>query len=234
MPLGPLHAACVRPAPKSRFVVFELLRTRAMWAGANAHRIVIRALIVRPLFPIVGARLPAICREPAANPIHAVYQAQPSRQILLPLRGRSSECGPEQARSYSRERSEQDGWTIKNAMSVSSSQRCSCTRQARHYKSRLGCRLNAGGVELAERHGCRESRPPPWMADGGGPTERRRSEGTRRSRAKPGVQTLGHLIAPTLCVVARRLTLCVTVDAERPDRHPHAERGDNQQVLRKT
>ena len=71
-----------------------------MWAGANAHRIVIRALIVRPLFLIVGARLPAICREPAADPIHAVYQAQPSRQILLPLRGRSSECGPEQARSY--------------------------------------------------------------------------------------------------------------------------------------
>jgi hypothetical protein len=32
-------------------------------------------------------------------------------------------------------------------------------------------------VEWAERHGCRESRPPPWMADGGGPTERRRSEG---------------------------------------------------------
>jgi hypothetical protein len=44
-------------------------------------------------------------------------------------------------------------------------------------QSRLGCRLNAGGVEWAERHGCRESRPPPWMADGGVPTERRRSEG---------------------------------------------------------
>jgi hypothetical protein len=50
-------------------------------------------------------------------------------------------------------------------------------RQIRRHKSRLGCRLNAGGVEWAERHGCRESRPPPWMADGGGPTERRRSEG---------------------------------------------------------
>jgi hypothetical protein len=35
-------------------------------------------------------------------------------------------------------------------------------------------------VEWAERHGCRESRPPPWMADGGGPTERDRSEGTPR------------------------------------------------------
>jgi hypothetical protein len=51
-------------------------------------------------------------------------------------------------------------------------------RWSRHHKSRLGCRLNAGGAQWAERHGCRESRPPPWMADGGGPTERRRSEGT--------------------------------------------------------
>jgi hypothetical protein len=51
-------------------------------------------------------------------------------------------------------------------------------RQSRRHKSRLGCRLNAGVVEWVERHGCRESRPPPWMADGGGPTERRRSEGT--------------------------------------------------------
>jgi hypothetical protein len=66
-------------------------------------------------------------------------------------------------------------------------------RQFRHYKSRLGCRLNAGGVEWAERHGCRESRPPPWMADGGGPTERRRSEGTRGTRAQPGASTLGYL-----------------------------------------
>ena len=47
-----------------------------------------------------------------------------------------------------------------------------------HHKTRLGCRLNAGGAEWAERHGCRESRPRPWMADGGGPMKRRRSEGT--------------------------------------------------------
>jgi hypothetical protein len=26
MPLGPLHVACVQPAPKSRFVVFERSR----------------------------------------------------------------------------------------------------------------------------------------------------------------------------------------------------------------
>jgi hypothetical protein len=33
------------------------------------------------------------------------------------------------------------------------------------------------------------------MADGGGPTERRRSEGTRRSRAQPGARTLGYLVS---------------------------------------
>ena len=58
-------------------------------------------------------------------------------------------------------------------------------KQPRHRQSRLGCRLNGGLAQWAERHGCRESRPPPWMADGGGPTERDWSEGTRRSRAKP-------------------------------------------------
>jgi len=68
-------------------------------------------------------------------------------------------------------------------------------RYHRRHISRLGCRLNAGGVEWAERHGCRESRPPPWMADGGGPTERRRSEGTRGTRAKPGARTLGYLVS---------------------------------------
>jgi hypothetical protein len=45
MPLGPLHAACVQPAPKSRFVVFAPLmsknkinsrnsRTRRQWMPA--------------------------------------------------------------------------------------------------------------------------------------------------------------------------------------------------------
>jgi hypothetical protein len=65
-------------------------------------------------------------------------------------------------------------------------------QQPRHHKSRLGCRLNAGDVEWAERHGCRESRTPPWMADGGGPTERRRSEGTLTKEA-PNREP-GHLV----------------------------------------
>ena len=51
-------------------------------------------------------------------------------------------------------------------------------KKPKHHQSRLGCRLNAGLAQWAERHGCRESRPPPWMADGGGPTEQDRSEGT--------------------------------------------------------
>jgi hypothetical protein len=50
--------------------------------------------------------------------------------------------------------------------------------QLRHRQSRLGCRLNAGLAQWAEPHGCGESCPPPWMADGSGPTERDRSEGT--------------------------------------------------------
>jgi hypothetical protein len=68
-----------------------------------------------------------------------------------------------------------------------------CARQFGRHKSRLGCRLSAGVAQWVERHGCRESRPPPWMADGGGPTERRRSEGTRGTRAQPGARTLGYL-----------------------------------------
>ena len=66
-------------------------------------------------------------------------------------------------------------------------------RTFRRRKTRLGCRLNAGGVEWVERHGCRESRPWPWMADGGGPTERRRSEGTSTQSRPNREQTLGYL-----------------------------------------
>jgi hypothetical protein len=51
-------------------------------------------------------------------------------------------------------------------------------RTSRHHKTRLGCRLNAGDAEWAERHGCRESAARTWMSVRRGPTERRRSEGT--------------------------------------------------------
>ena len=38
-------------------------------------------------------------------------------------------------------------------------------------------RPNAGVAQGAPRHGCRGSRPRPWMADGGGPPEQCRSAG---------------------------------------------------------
>jgi hypothetical protein len=41
----------------------------------------------------------------------------------------------------------------------------------------LSQRPNAGVAQGASRHGCRDSRPRPWMADGGGPPEQCRSEG---------------------------------------------------------
>jgi hypothetical protein len=123
----------------------------------------------------------------------------PHAQVLLPVPGRSSECGPEQARSY-REKCNADKSGVRemdarteNAMSVSSSQHCSCARQSRHRKTRLGCRPNAGDAEWAERHGCRESAARTWMSVQRGPTERRRSAGSRRRRAKPGAGTLGYL-----------------------------------------
>ena len=62
-----------------------------------------------------------------------------------------------------------------------------------HRQSRLWCRPNVDDAEWAERHGCRESAARTWMSVRRGPTERRRSEGTRRSRAKPRASTLGYL-----------------------------------------
>jgi hypothetical protein len=70
-----------------------------------------------------------------------------------------------------------------------------CARQSRRHKSRLGCRPNAGGAQWAERHGCRESAARTWMSVQRGPTERRRSEGTRGTRAQPGARTLGYLVS---------------------------------------
>jgi len=49
----------------------------------------VRALISRTAFSTVGARLPAICREPAARPVYAECQASSSCLGLLLLRGRS-------------------------------------------------------------------------------------------------------------------------------------------------
>ncbi len=65
-----------------------------------------------------------------------------------------------------------------------------CTRAPHHSTGRALARLqllilmhrplerpSGGSAQWATRHGCRVSRPRPWMADGGGPTEQDRSEG---------------------------------------------------------
>ncbi|KAA0995173.1 hypothetical protein FQ192_08940 [Pseudomonas sp. ANT_J12] len=49
-------------------------------------------------------------------------------------------------------------------------------------------RPNAGSAQWAPRQGCRGSHPRPWMADGGGPTEQDRSEGTPSRSEAPYVR----------------------------------------------
>jgi hypothetical protein len=72
----------------------------------------------------------------------------------------------------------------------SSYRREGCTHAPHHSTGRALARLqllilmhrpierpSGGSAQWATRHGCRVSRPRPWMADGGGPTEQDRSEG---------------------------------------------------------
>ena len=66
-------------------------------------------------------------------------------------------------------------------------------KKSRHRKTRLWCRPSAGDAEWVEPQGCGESAVRTWMSVRRGPTEHRRSEGTRRSRAKPRAGTLGYL-----------------------------------------
>ncbi len=84
----------------------------------------------------------------------------------------------------------------KKARSASSSPSCSYTRQSRHHKSRLGCRPNADDAQWVERQGCRESAVRAWMPVRRGPTERRRSAGTRGTRAQPGAGHFWLLLVP--------------------------------------
>ena len=111
------------------------------WLELTLLAFLVRVSISCAPLSLVGARLPAICREPAVNPAHAVCQASSSRLILLPLRGRSRD-------------------------------------KPRSYRD---C------VNLT-------------------------------------------LIVPTLRVVTQRLTLRVNVDAARPGRRSHAERGNDQPI----
>jgi hypothetical protein len=94
-------------------------------------------------------------------------------------------------------------------------------RQPRHHKTRLGCRPNAGDAEWAARHGCCVSRPRPWMADGGVPTERRRSEGTRRSRAKPGARPFGYFWGRLPKVTRRKGGTKTTAHTDNGYTHDH-------------
>jgi hypothetical protein len=55
-------------------------------------------------------------------------------------------------------------------------------------------RPSGGSAQWATRHGCRVSRPRPWMADGGGPTEQDRSEGMPSHSEAPNVRGKSPLV----------------------------------------
>ncbi len=59
-------------------------------------------------------------------------------------------------------------------------------------------RPSAGSAQWAPRQGCRGSRPRPWMADGGGPTEQDRSEGMPSLGEAPDVR--GQSVLVTLAL----------------------------------
>jgi hypothetical protein len=141
---------------------------------------------------------PAICRAPAANPVHAVYQVQPSRLILLPLRGRSRArwSATPVAPTASGQNQNQSSKLLLLSLLIF------IPRTSRHRKTRLGCRLNAGGAEWAERHGCRESAVRTGMSVRRGPTERRRSEGTS-TKSRPNQEQMVLVTFPE-----RKVTRC--------------------------
>ncbi|TBN30907.1 hypothetical protein EYC95_30060 [Pseudomonas sp. BGI-2] len=55
-------------------------------------------------------------------------------------------------------------------------------------------RPSGGSAQWATRHGCRVSRPRPWMADGSGPTEQDRSEGMPSHSEAPSVRGKSPLV----------------------------------------
>jgi hypothetical protein len=183
MPLDPLRATCVQPAPKSRLVV----------AIAHEHQNQEQRIFDRSHAPRGNAA------PDAPRPLwvtRSVTGFMPTRSVgtINTKSDTHSLNAPPFAAVVTSGVSHRDRvtpnteWLLILLLSA---------RQIRHHKSRLGCRLNAGVVQWAKRHGCRESRPPPWMADGGGPTERRRSEGTLTKEAPN--QEQGHLVTWWWC-----------------------------------
>ena len=201
---NPVHAVCqVQP---SRLILLPLRgRSRdkpaptgtastlrfCFWSGANALRI-FGSCIHLPNFTSESRSVacPAICRDPAANPVHAVCQAESSRLILLPLRGRSRARwnATPVAPTASGQNQNQSSKLLLLLLSLL----IFIPRTFRHRKTRLGCRPNADDAQWAERQGCRESAVRTWMSVRRGPTERRRSAGTRGTRAKPGANGFGY------------------------------------------
>ena len=84
-------------------------------------------------------------------------------------------------RSVGTIRSHHDAQALKNQAGPQAASLCFCgTRPVE--------RPSAGSAQWATRHGCRVSRPRPWMADGGGPTEQDRSEGMPSPGEVPNVR----------------------------------------------
>jgi len=166
--------------------------------------------------------LPAICREPAARPVHAGCQAESSRLVLLPLRGRSRD----KPRSY-RDRVDLMFcfWSGADARRIFDS---SINRldSKLHCRSALARDLPGTGSKTGA---CRVSGriESPGFATAArqiaGKVERHPGRSYRDSVNLT-------LIVPTLRVVTQRLTLRVNVDAERPGRHSNAERGNDRPI----
>ncbi len=186
MPLGPLRETCVQPAPKSRLAVFEPLRmkiksrsrasrlkpvplgARAAVSGTGFSReeAGLLTILIVPTLRVVT--LPRTLRVPHPTRIKA-WGGDAERHGMHA----HAERGNDQADpTYAR------GLLVGPASAGKLLILIFIRKKLRRHPSRLGCRLNAGFAQWAEPHGCGESRPPPWMADGGGPTEQDRSEGT--------------------------------------------------------
>ena len=147
----------------------------------------------------------------------------------LSERGSRSE-DPKQSNSHGKIKRSQPG-------SLDSSYRGrACTHASHHSTGRALARLqllismhrplerpSGGSAQWATRHGCRVSRPRPWMADGGGPTEQDRSEGMpsqARHRTK-GARVFGYF-------ALFKVTRCKSeTDSRRDRRNGYAHKKQN-------